>query len=383
MQEASAYPIPFHRPYYGRMARERLQAALNAESLDGGGAITREVERRLSGLFGGRLALLTPSCTVALEVSARLAGFGPGDKVIVPAFTFVSSASAISATGARPVFVDVSPDNLCLDLDAAQRAVTSRTKGIVAVHYAGQACNLDRLRRMAHDHDLVIIEDAAQGMLCAQGADMLGTVGRFGCISFHDSKVFTAGEGGLLLVNDSACEQDAIRIREKGTNRHDFLAGAVDKYGWVCQGTSAFMGGAAAALLDAQLDEADEILESRRKIFDIYNSSIRPAAVARGWRVIGRAPNERLSSHIYWLVCRNEQERRDFTAKLRAAGIHAVPHYPNLHLSAYAREKNWVPAENLPVTEHTVAGLIRLPLYTAMTEAEIARVVRAVKDFLR
>jgi dTDP-4-amino-4,6-dideoxygalactose transaminase len=373
--------IPFHRPYYGRAAQKYLRAALVARSLDGGGETSRRVEARMSELFDGRHALLTPSCTSALEMSARLAGFGSGDEVIVPAFTFVSSASAISATGARPIFVDIDPKNLCIDLDAAVRACTPRTKGIVVVHYAGQSCDLNLLRKLRHEKKLILIEDAAQALFCSQGSDALGTVGSLGCFSFHDSKVFTSGEGGMLLVNEQGLVNDATRLREKGTNRHEFLAGSVDKYGWVCQGTSAFMSGVAAALLDAQLDERDTILHGRQMIFDIYDAEVRPLALERGWRTIQRAPNERLNYHIYWMVCRTEEERRRFTETLRVAGIQATPHYPSLHLSAYAQERNWQPPHDLPVTEQTVAGLIRLPLYTGMKRNDVARVVETIKQY--
>lgn len=375
--------IPFHRPYYGRDARARLDAALAGESLYGGGHTTAALERRLGELLGVEHVLLTPSCTSALELAARVAGFGPGDEVLVPAFTFVSSASAVSATGARPVFVDVSPDNLCIDLARAERAVTGRTRGIVPVHYAGQACDLDRLLAFADRHRLTVVEDAAQALLCRQGGRMLGTAGQFGCFSFHDSKVFTAGEGGALAVNDARFLKTAVQVREKGTNRHAFLAGEVDKYGWVCQGTSAFMGGLPAALLDAQLDEREEVIARREAIFDRYDGALRPLAESRGWRVIRRGPAERLTSHIYWMVCRDAAERRAFADALRRDGIAAAAHYPSLHLSAHARAMGWAPAEPLPVTEHTAEAMLRLPLFTAMTDAQVERVVAAVREFLQ
>lgn len=375
-------PIPFHRPYYGRAAPERIATALAAELLHGGGTVARAIEERLSRLLGAACVMLTPSCTSALEIAAEAAGLGPGDEVIVPGYTFLSSAAAIARTGARPVFVDVDPADICLDLDQVRAAITPRTRAIVAVHYAGQACDLAQLMALAKAHDLIVIEDAAQGFLCEQGGRKLGTIGHFGCFSFHDSKVFTTGEGGALVVNDPSFIDRATRIREKGSNWREFLAGKVDRYGWVAQGTSGYLSGLAAALLDAQFDEADAIIARRQALHRRYVLALAGPLKARGWRMLAERPGERLTHHILWIVCDAPQAQRDLAAHLAGLGIQALAHYPSLHLAPYVLERGWQPSSNLPVTEHVAGSLIRLPVSTLMTDIDIDRVTVAVRGYL-
>ena len=375
-------PIPFHVPYYGRAAAERIAAALATQSLHGGGTVATRLEARISVLLGGAPVMLTPSCTSALEIAAEAAGLGPGDEVIVPGYTFLSSAAAIARTGARPVFVDVRAADLCLDLDCVRGAITPCTRAIVPVHYAGQACDMAALMRLAEQHGLTVIEDAAQAFLCEQAGRKLGTFGHFAAFSFHDSKVFTTGEGGALVVNDPRHIDAATRIREKGSNRREFLQGKVDKYGWVAQGTSGYMGGLAAALLDAQLDEAELIVDRRQALHRRYAAALAKPLQARGWRCIGERPGEHLTHHIFWIVCDSLSAQRGMTASLATRGVQATAHYPSLHLSPYAGARGWRPAAPLEVTERAANCLIRLPLFSALSDADADHVIAAVLGHL-
>ena len=374
-------PIPFHLPYYGEAAERILREALASGSLHGNGKIVSDLEERLSDLIGA-MVLLTPSCTSALEIAGQAIGLGSGDEFIVPGYTFLSSAAAFTQTGARPVFVDISQENLSLDLAAVEAAITARTKAIIAVHYAGQAADLAALRALADRHAIALIEDSAQGFLCQQNGTWLGRAGAFGCYSFHDSKVFSAGEGGALVINDNALRDRAIRIREKGSNRREFLAGRVDRYGWVAQGTSGYLGGLSAALLDGQFQEREAIFAKRSALFAAYDCALRAPLAKAGISMLTPRADERLTFHILWLMLPSAVMQRAMGAHLAADKISASAHYPALHRSDFAHQNGFSPNSALPITDRAATCMLRLPLYTGMALADVERVISSVLTFL-
>lgn len=375
-------PIEFHRPYYGKRVVDHVTGALAAASLHGNGKTVMQLEEELSALVGTPV-LLTPSCTSALEIAAQTIGIEPGDEVIVPGYTFLSSGAAFTAQGARIVFVDITPDTLSIDCAAIEAAVTPRTRAIIPVHYAGQAAPLAKLTAIAERNGLAIIEDAAQGFLCRQGQTWLGRAGALGCYSFHDTKVFSAGEGGALVINDPALLDRAVRIREKGSNRREFLSGRVDKYGWVAQGTSGYMGGLSAALLAAQLEERDAIIAHRQALHETYAAILSAPLDALGIGMFTPRDGERLTYHIFWLMLRSSEEAESLRAHLAAQHIAASGHYPALHRSDFARNTGFLPNRELPVTDRAATHLLRLPLHFHMSTSDAARIAEAVLNFLQ
>ena len=373
--------IPFHVPYYGANVSNFVEKAISSKDLQGGGQVVADVEQRLSKYFGNPV-FLTPSCTSALEIAALAAGFREGDEVLVPGYTFISSASSISRTGARPVFVDIEPETLCMDLNLVEQSITKRTKGIVCVHYAGQASPLEELIALAKAHNLLIIEDAAQAFACSQYDYKLGTVGDFGCFSFHDTKVFSSGEGGALVINNPDFLSKATIVREKGSNRREFIDGKIDKYGWVTQGTSGFMGGVSAALLTVQLDEMDYILAKRMQMFRKYQNTLQPILETKGWSCITLKDYERLNGHIFWIMAPDQDKRRALQGFLQNKSISVLPHYPTLYNSSYVKERGWMPSHELPISKKAAQCLLRLPLFYDMSEEQIDHVIQQVQSFL-
>ena len=268
--------IPFHKTYVPESFLQNLPNLLNGKRLEGSGENNLACEDILSSFLNGARTLLTSSCTSALEAAVKLADIGSGDEVILPSYTFVASASAITRAGATPVFVDIDPETLCIDLSLIEQHITARTKAILAVHYAGFSCDMDSLKSLANRHNLRIIEDAAQSLMIGYKDTPLGTIGDFGCFSFHDSKVFSAGEGGALCINAPDKIDQAIIWRDKGTNRQDFLNKLVTKYEWVAQGTNACMSELNALFLKSQLDEAGQIIIARGKLFATYQDALTP-----------------------------------------------------------------------------------------------------------
>jgi dTDP-4-amino-4,6-dideoxygalactose transaminase len=365
----TAYAIPFNRVSPVGRELEYMQLAISRGHVSGNGPFTRACEQLLERELGVARALLTTSCTHALEMMALLLDIGPGDEVILPAFTFVSTANAFVLRGARPVFVDIREDTLNLDHELVAAAITRRTKAICAVHYAGVACEMDALAAIASRHDIPVLEDAAHALFGRYRGRWLGTFGRLSALSFHETKNFSCGEGGALLINDSTLVERAEIVREKGTDRSRFLRGEVDKYSWVDVGSSYVMSDLLAAFLLGQLEARDHVQRCRRTVFDEYEASVGPWARRHRIGALVQPPWCEHPSHMYYLRLSDADARAQFIDALRAAGILAVSHYVPLHLSDMGRRYGYQPAD-LPVTERVSREIVRLPFYTSMTVEE-------------
>ncbi len=344
--------------------------------LSGDGPFTARCSAWLERRCGTRRALLTHSCTAALDMAAILADLKPGDEVILPSYTFVSTANAFALRGAVPVFVDVRPDTLNIDETRIASAITPRTRVIVPVHYSGVACDMDAILRIAEEHGLLVIEDAAQGTLATYKGRPLGTIGHLGALSFHETKNIISGEGGALLVNDARLVERAEIVREKGTNRTRFLRGEVDKYTWVDIGSSYLPGEIIAAFLWAQMEDADAIIAQRLALWSRYHAALEPLESAgRVRRPI--VPVEcKHNGHMYYLILPSPQQRTAFIARLKAHGIQAVFHYVPLHSSPMGAKLGRT-AGSLRNTVELSERLVRLPFWLGL-EAEFGAVVEHI-----
>jgi dTDP-4-amino-4,6-dideoxygalactose transaminase len=377
--------IPFNRPFMtGKELGYIAEAHANGH-LAGDGPFTRRCHGWLEKQVGCAKALLTHSCTGALEMAALLADIGPGDEVIMPSYTFVSSANAFVLRGGVPVFVDVRPDNFNLDEKRIEAAITPRTRAIVPVHYAGVGCEMDEILRIAERHNLVVIEDAAQGLMASYRGRPLGAIGHLGCLSFHETKNIHSGEGGALLVNDPRFVERAEIIREKGTNRSRFFRGQVDKYTWVDVGSSYLPGEVTAAFLWAQMEEAQSITARRLDIWRRYHAALAPLE-EEGRIMRPSSPAHTIqNAHMYWIVLPSLEARTAVIAALKKANVHSVFHYVSLHDSPGGRKHGRVQGA-LPNTVVASERLIRLPLWLGLEPhlddviGEIAAAVRANTD---
>jgi len=378
---AARRKIPFNHPFATGDEFGYIREAIENLHLSGNGAFAERCSSWLEQQLGCERALLTSSCTAALEMATLVAGIGAGDDVIMPSFTFPTTASSVALRGAVPVFVDIREDTLNLDEQLVEAAITPRTRAIMAVHYAGVACELDTLLAIAERYGLLLIEDAAQGILARYCARPLGTVGDLGCLSFHETKNLTCGEGGALLVNRSDWAERAEVIQEKGTNRSQFLRGQVDKYTWIELGSSFLMSDISAAFLWAQIEHAHEICVRRMTSWRIYHerfAALEEAGVLR--RPI--VPVEcRHNAHMYYLLLDGRDCRDRIIEVLAEQNIYALFHYVPLH-SAPAGERYGRVAGDLPVTDRVSESLLRLPLWVEMTESDVARVCGAVERAL-
>lgn len=373
--------IPFNRPAVVGRELDNIIQAIGARHFSGDGSFTRRCHEWLERETGTARALLTHSCTAALEMAAILADLAPGDEVILPSFTFVSTANAIALRGAVPVFVDIRHDTLNLDESLVEEAITDRTRAIMVVHYAGVACAMDEFEAIARRHDLLLIEDAAQGMLSKYKGRPLGTIGAFGTISFHETKNIISGEGGALLVNDARFIPRAEIIREKGTNRSSFFRGQVDKYTWVDIGSSYLPSEIIAAFLLAQLEEARALTEDRRRAWNRYHDAF--AGLERDGRLRRPiVPSEcEHNAHLYYLLLPDLSARTRFIARLKARGIAALFHYVPLHDSPAGRRFGRSHG-SLAVTSDASDRLVRLPLWSGLDDQTIDTVVECVHDEL-
>ncbi len=374
--------IPFNKPSVVGSELTYVGQALAGGHASGDGPFTRRTQATLEKSFGAKRVLLTTSCTAALEVAALLCDLQPGDEVIVPSYTFVSTANAFVLRGARPVFVDVRPDTLNIDERLIEQAITPRTRAVFPIHYAGVACEMDVIMDIADRHGLLVVEDAAQGVYARYKDRWLGTIGHLGCYSFHETKNFSCGEGGALVVNDSAMEGRAEILREKGTDRSQFMRGQVDKYTWVDVGSSYSPSDMLAAFLLGQIENMEKITRRRREIFDRYAAILAPL-VQRGLIRLPVVPQCCTSNyHMFYLLTADIEERTALIAHLRAAGILAVFHYVPLHSSPFAQSLG-VPQTQLPRTEELSARLLRLPMYFDLTDQQVEEVASLVLDFYR
>ncbi|MEO7326047.1 MAG: dTDP-4-amino-4,6-dideoxygalactose transaminase [Dokdonella sp.] len=372
--------IPFNRPYMtGKELGYIAEAHANGH-LSGDGPFTRRCNAWLEQATGAHRALLTHSCTAALEMAALLANLEPGDEVIMPSFTFVSTANAFVLRGAVPVFVDVRADTLNIDEALIEAAITSRTRAICVVHYAGVACEMDPINALAECHGLLVIEDAAQGIMAAYKGRPLGSLGHLAALSFHETKNLISGEGGALLINDERFAERAEIIREKGTNRSQFFRGQVDKYTWVDVGSSYLPGEIVAAFLAAQIEDAERITNERLAIWDRYHAAFADLEAAEKLRRPIIPAHCRHNAHMYYLLLPDLGSRSLLIDALRSAGIQPVFHYIPLHSSPagkrYARTSGM-----LGVTDRVSDCLVRLPFWLGGMDQQ--RVIEAIEGFLR
>lgn len=372
--------IPFNRPSLAGPEPQYMSDAIAAGRASGDGGFTKRCHALLEALNPGMRALLTTSCTHALDMSAILLDVGPGDEVIVPAFTFVSTANAFVLRGATPVFADIRRDTLNLDERQVETLVTGRTKAIVAVHYAGVGCEMDALTTIAADRGLHLVEDNAHGLFGRYRGRPLGTFGGLSALSFHETKNITCGEGGALLVRDPALFERAEIVREKGTDRSRFFRGAVDKYTWVDIGSSYLPSDLLAAFLYAQLEARDRIQNARREVWHRYRAGLDAWAAQQGVGLPHVPPHCDQPFHMFYLLAPSEADRDALLLHLKRAGILAVSHYVPLHSSPMGRRVQTRHTE-CPVSEDVSRRLLRLPFYTSLTEADQARVIERVTSW--
>jgi len=373
--------IPFNKPFIAGKELYYIAQAVTLGNLGGDGCFTQRCCRILEDRFEIHRVLLTPSCTASLEMAAMLCDFEPGDEVILPSYTFVSTANAFVREGAKPVFVDIRPDTLNMDERLIEEAITPRTKAVCAVHYAGVACEMDRIMALAGKHGLLVIEDAAQGVNSFYRDRALGSIGHLGAFSFHETKNYICGEGGALCINSAQLVDRAEIIRDKGTNRRQFLRGEVDKYTWVDVGSSYVPSEIAAAFLCGQLEMLDEIAQRRGDIHAFYRRQLQPLA-ARNLLRLPTTPQDRSSNHhMFHILVKDATTRNRLLEELHGQEIHAVFHYVPLHNSPMGRKLGCHEAR-LPVTEEYSGRLLRLPFYNEITEEEQLRVVGAIEEFL-
>jgi dTDP-4-amino-4,6-dideoxygalactose transaminase len=371
--------VPFNRPALAGREMEYIQDAVRRGHLSGDGWYTRRCHDLLRDILGAPQVLLTTSCTHALELAAMLLEVGPGDEVVLPSFTFVSTANAFVLRGARPVFADVRPDTLNLDEQDVERKLTPRTRVIIPVHYAGIGCQMDDLQEIARQAGAAIVEDAAHALFGAYGGRPLGTFGALATLSFHETKNVTCGEGGALVINDPALCERAEILREKGTNRSRFFRGEVDKYTWVDIGSSYLPSDLLAAFLLAQLEAREESQRRRREIWETYAAALADWAAARGVRLPVVPAHCQQPYHLFYLLLPSLAEREQLSARLRHAGVYTTFHYLPLHLSRMGRHFGGRPGD-CPVTESVSDGLLRLPLFSDLTQAEQARVIEVILE---
>lgn len=374
--------IPFNRPALAGAEHAYLAEVARSAKLSGDGAWCRKGEALLQAELGVRRALLTTSCTHALEMSALLLQVGPGDEVILPAFTFVSTVNAFALRGARPVFADVRPDTLNLDEQKLEGLITPRTRAIVPVHYAGVACEMDAICEVAAARGVAIVEDNAHGLFGRYRGRPLGSFGQLATQSFHDTKNFTCGEGGALLISDDAYLARAEILREKGTNRSQFFRGQVDKYTWVDLGSSYILSEILGALLLGQLERRVAIQAARRRVWERYAAELGGWAGCAGVTLPTVPAHCEQAFHMFYMLMPSLEERTAFLAHLKEREVAAVFHYLPLHLSPMGRTFGGQPGD-CPVTEDISDRLVRLPFFTDMTEAEQAQVIDAVRAFRR
>jgi len=373
--------VTFNKADICDVDREYIFQAIDSGYTAGNGPFGKKVENLIELAIGCRRTLLTTSCTHALEMAALLLRLGPGDEVIVPAFTFVTSASSFMLHGTRPVFVDVRPDTLNLDPDQVAAAITPRTRAICVVHYGGVGAEMELLMSLATKHGLMIVEDNAHGLFGKYNGRYLGTFGALATQSFHETKNITCGEGGALIINDETLVERAEILREKGTDRSKFLRGQVDKYTWVDVGSSWILSDILAAILFGQFERREEIYRKRMAIYNRYDRELASWAVANGVRTPFVPSGCEHTAHVFHLRFERGDQRDRFIAHLAEHGVSAVFHYQPLHLSAVGQQLGGKPGQ-CPATEHAGECLVRLPLFSSMIPGQQTQVIEAVASFI-
>jgi dTDP-4-amino-4,6-dideoxygalactose transaminase len=372
--------IPFNRPFATGDEIDYIRAAIATPKFSGDGKYTTHCHMLLEQSLGVQKALLTTSCTHALEMAALLLDVVPGNEVIVPAFTFPSTANAFVLRGARPVFVDIRADTLNIDETRIEERITERTKAILLVHYAGVGCEMETIMAVARRHGIAVVEDNAHGLYGKYRDRNLGTFGELAALSFHETKNFTCGEGGALLINDARFTERAEILREKGTDRSRFFRGEVDKYNWVDIGSSYLPSDLLAAFLRAQLEHREQIQSMRRGVWENYARELSSWAETNGARLPIVPPECEQSYHMFYVIMPSSESRQALISHLAGLGILAVFHYLPLHLSPMGLRFSGRPGD-CPVTEALADRLLRFPFFTGMSSSEQAQVIDAVRAF--
>ncbi len=374
--------ISFNVPPYIGKEQDYIMKAIEAHKICGDGAFTKECNKWIEDKTGVSKALLTTACSTALDMAAMLTEVGPGDEVILPSFTFVSTANSFVLRGAKLVFVDIRPDTQNIDESLIEDAITDKTKVIVPVHYAGVGCEMDTIMDIAKRHNLLVVEDAAQGVMSTYKGRALGSVGDYGCYSFHETKNYSMGEGGALLIKDPDKVDRAEVIREKGTDRSKFLRGVVDKYTWVDMGSSFLPSEMNAAYLLAQLEEADMINDNRKASWNAYYEMLSPLAEA-GRIELPVIPDECVhNAHMFYIKVKDIEERTALATFLKENGVLAVFHYVPLHSAPAGLKFGRFHGED-KYTTNTFERLLRLPMYYGLGPEEVEYVVDKIKEFYR
>ena len=374
------YDIPFNRPYLTGLERSYVDQVIQSRKLAGDGPFSRRCETLLRQRFGVTNVQLTTSCTSALEVAALLCDLAPGDEIIMPSYTFVSTANSFWLRGAKIKFVDVKRDTLNIDEMQIEGAIGPRTRALVPVHYAGVGCEMDSIVSIATKHGLTVIEDAAQAVNATYKGRYLGTIGDMGCYSFHESKNFVAGEAGAFLTNSARLATRAEFIREKGTNRSQFFRGEIDKYTWIDIGSSYIASDLLAAVLLAQLEAMEEITALRRRVYEHYTIEL-AELVEAGTIEIQKIPAHCSSNfHMFYILAEDLRTRTRLIDHLKSRGIMAVFHYVPLHTSPVGKKMGYR-AGMLPVTEECADRIVRLPLYAGLSDDAMARITDEVRRF--
>jgi len=373
--------IPFNKNFFAGKELEYIKSAVDKNHLHGDGEFSEKCHAFLKELVKTKLALLTSSCTSALELAALLADIKHGDEVILPSYTFVSTASAFALRGAKLVWCDVREDTLNIDETKIEALITPRTKVVAPMHYAGVICDMAAISKTAEARNLLVIEDAAQGFMSYQDGVHAGTFGDMAALSFHGTKNVVSGEGGALLVNNAAFEERAYILREKGTNRRQFMNGQVDKYTWVDLGGSFLPSEITAAFLLAQLEKAYEITARRIEIWKTYFQALKPLEEAGKIKLNKVPAGNRNNAHIFFFLMPDAAGASAMIKHLKTAGIGACAHYVPLHISPMGQKLAGGVAASLPVTESAATRLVRLPLYPNLTQQEIEYVINKVKEF--
>jgi dTDP-4-amino-4,6-dideoxygalactose transaminase len=373
--------IPFNRPFLAAREREYVTQAVASGHTSGDGPYTRRATELLTALVGAPSALLTTSCTHALELTALLLNLRPGDEVVMPSFTFVSTANAYVLRSAVPVFVDCRPDTLTIDERAVEAAITPRTRAIVVVHYGGVACDMDAIGKIARHHGIPVVEDNAHGLGARYKGRALGSLGALATQSFHATKNVQCGEGGALILNDDRLRERAEIIREKGTDRSRFFRGQVDKYRWMDLGSSYLPSDVLAAALTAQLESFDEIQRRRHAVWDTYHTELAAWAAEHGVVRPSVPAGCEHAAHLYHLLMPDLTRRQGLLRHLTEQGVQAAFHYQPLHNAPAGERFGRTGPGGCPVTEDAADRLVRLPLYAGMTDADTTRVVSAVRSY--
>ena len=374
--------IKFNIPPYTGKEKDYIAEAIASQKICGDGMFTKKCHQWIEDQTKTSKALLTTSCTHALEMAALLTDIKPGDEVIMPAFTFVSTADAFVLRGAKIVFVDIRPDTMNIDENLIEAAITDRTKAIAPVHYAGVACEMDKIMEIARKYNLKVVEDAAQCVLASYKGQALGTIGDYGCFSFHETKNYSMGEGGALLIRDPENTERAEIIREKGTDRSKFLRGQVDKYTWVAAGSSYLPSDMNAAYLYAQLEMAEEINEDRLASWNFYYEQLSGLAEAGKIDLPVVPEGCTHNAHMFYIKCRDIEERTALTSHLKANDIAAVFHYIPLHTAPAGVEYGRFHGEDIYTTKES-ERLLRLPMYYGLTREDILKVCDTIKEFYK